>query len=139
MGRTWTTEETRPLSTPWRQAVVLKVVDADTLDLRIDLGFDVQIVSRIRLMAEGALPEGAPSTVDAWEQRGPERELGKVATARVEVLCPFGSVVRVYSAKGGSRGKYGRWLAVILYRDGTEWHSLGDTLLAEGHADIPTY
>lgn len=136
----WTTQETQPFKTPWRSAVVLNVVDGDTLDLRVDLGFDVQIVTRIRLMAEGTLPEGGDlASVDAWEVRGAEREVGKLAKARVEKLCPFGSTVRVFSAKGGSRGKYGRWLAVLLYRDGDTWRSLGDTLLAEGHAEDPGY
>lgn len=139
MSRAWTTPETQPFVSPWRSATVLNVVDGDTLDLRIDLGFDVQIVSRIRLMAEGGLPDGEPASVDAWETRGSEREKGLVAKGRTETLCPFGSTVRVFSAKGGSRGKYGRWLAVVLYRDGDVWRSLGDTLLAEGLADDPGY
>ena len=65
--------------------------------------------------------------------------MGKLATERVNELCGFGSTVRVYSQKGGSRGKYGRWISVLLYRDGQEWRSLGDTLLTEGHADTPDY
>lgn len=151
----WTDEQTAPFATAWRKATVLKVVDGDTLDLAIDLGFEVQIVTRIRLMAEGDLPTGGkPASVDAWETRGAERELGLKAKTRVLELLTCGTgidpkllassaigrTVRIYSAKAGSRGKYGRWLAVILYGDTAGvWRSLGDTLLAEGHADDPGY
>ena len=39
-------------------AEVLRVVDGDTLDARIDLGFDVHVNKRIRLMG-----------IDTWESR----------------------------------------------------------------------
>ena len=39
-------------------AEVLRIVDGDTLDARIDLGFDVHVNKRIRLMG-----------IDTWESR----------------------------------------------------------------------
>lgn len=140
----WTPEETVPFITAWREAEVVKVVDADTLDLSIDLGFEVRIVTRIRLISEAVIttPQNRlDDGVDAWETRGVERERGLAAKARVLMLCPQGSTVRMFSRRGGSRGKYGRWLAAILYATrnpktgAVDWRSLGDTLVAEGHAE----
>lgn len=132
---TWTDLETAPFLTPWREATVRRVVDGDTLDLLIDLGYEVHIHTRVRLLSEGELANGGvPYGVNAWETRGADKERGLLAKARVEGLCPAGATVRVFSMKGGYKGKYGRWLVVILYRVGAEWRSLGDQLLLEGHA-----
>lgn len=121
-----TEEEVEPFLTSWRRAIVEKIVDADTFDLLVDIGFEVRISTRFRL-------EG----VDAWEVRGSERELGKIASARVKELMPIGSEVRILSFKGGSKGKYGRWIARVAYKamESNEWLLLGETLLAEGHGE----
>lgn len=141
--RLWTDDEVAPFVTPWRAARLVRVVDGDTFDLDVDLGFDVFTRVRVRLVGE-AIAEGLPAGVDAWETRGVEREAGLVAKARaIELLTgywaeflPIGEAhVRVYSVRGGSRGKYGRWLCAVLYRDGDGWRSVGDTLVAEGHAE----
>jgi endonuclease YncB( thermonuclease family) len=141
----WTADETLPFVTSWRQATVIRVIDGDTLDLAIHLGFDVLAVARIRLLREKVIttPQSIlDDGVDAWETRGAEREAGLAAKARVQALCPRGSAVRVYSRKGGSRGKWGRWLAAVLYSERHAqtgviiWRSLGDTLIQEGHAEV---
>jgi len=116
----WTDEETQPFLTPWRQATVLRWYDADTPTLRIDLGFDIDgIKTPVRLLAEGAVTtpdDKTDDSVDAWEMRGREREQGKLAKARVLELIPVGSTIRIWSKKGrGNKGKYGRWLCVILF------------------------
>lgn len=126
--------EVTPFETPWRSAAVIKIVDADTFDIRIDLGFDVHTTARVRLVQVAALK--IPDVgFDAWEIKGPERDRGKTATARVEFLLQLGSEVRVQSRKGGSRESLGRWLCCVLYRDSGSWTSLADTLLAEGHGE----
>ena len=141
----WTQDETLQFVTSWRKATVVKVVDGDTLDLAITLGFDCLVVTRIRLMSEKVIttPQNRlDDGVDAWETRGVEREAGLAAKARVLALCPRGSTVRIYSRKGGARGKYGRWLAAVLYAErnpktgAVSWRSLGDTLIEEGHAEV---
>lgn len=87
-------------------ALVVNVVDGDTLDLRIDLGFSVHINTRVRL-------EG----VDAYEIR-----LGKNTTPKKKALGlkakEFvkqeieGHYVQVTTHK---TGKYGRYIAMIKY------------------------
>jgi micrococcal nuclease len=116
-------EECEPFKTEWRWAQVVRIVDGDTFDLLIDLGFDVHTRSRVRLLG-----------ADTWEVRGEEREDGLKAKRRVLELIPPLTDVRIRSHKGGSRGKYGRWLAEVLYQEGEEWLSLGDILIKEGHA-----
>jgi micrococcal nuclease len=102
---------------------VRRIVDGDTFDLEVDLGFDTHIVARVRLLE-----------ADTWEMRGEERELGKLATARVHELMPEGSAIRMRSFKGGTRGSFRRWLAEIAYPDGDAWEMLSVTLIKEGHA-----
>jgi len=142
--KTWTDEETTPFLTPWREAVIDRWYDADTPTMTMSLGFNIQLREAVRLLAEGAVTtpdDRSDDAVDAWELRGKERELGKLARARVLEVIPVGATVRFWSFKGrGKTGKYGRWLCVILFQDPDgEWYSLGDLLLQEGHADRPGY
>lgn len=104
----------------WYNAEVVKIVDGDTLDLRVDLGFHVTVTERFRL-----------TDVDAWEVRGEERERGLVAKAFVEEFCPVGSPVIINTDKD-RQGKYGRWLARIFT---TEGECLNVALVEKGHAD----
>lgn len=104
-------------------AKVGRVVDGDTLDLVVDLGFHVQIHERFRL-----------SDIDTPELNSSnpiEREAAKAAKARVEELCPVGSSVIVVSQK---TGKFGRWLAVIVFELDGNLVSLNQLLLDSGHA-----
>lgn len=140
----WTDAETAPFATGWRPAEVVYVYDADTPKLRIDVGFGLDgVKSYVRLLTEGAVLTPGDRTddnLDAWELRGDERPLGLTAKARVLELLPVGERVRIWSFSGrGDRGKYGRWLAVILYSTAEGWRSLGDTLLEEGHAVRKAY
>ncbi len=105
------------------QATVDRVVDADTIDVTVDLGFYLYSRQRFRL-----------ARVDAWEVRGEEREKGLVAKAAVQSLLPQGSQVRVTTSKAG---KYGRWLAEVYLtgEDGDEFN-LNSWLLLHGHAEL---
>jgi len=55
------------------KAEVVRVIDGDTFDVRLDVGFDTHIFKRIRLLG-----------VDTWEIRGEERERGLIAKEFVE-------------------------------------------------------
>ena len=125
----------------WRFiARVVRIVDADTIDVEVDVGFRIWVHERIRL-----------ADVNAWEMRGPERVKGKEATAFVERLCPVGTEVTIQTIK---RGKYGRWIAHVWFPIGAlsltildhlDWWEgrdpyadqeadLGAVLLKAGHA-----
>jgi micrococcal nuclease len=87
------------------KAELIRVVDGDTVDLIIDLGFDTSRKERFRLYG-----------VDAPEMNTPE---GKEAKAWLwEALQPLESIYvqTVQLETKAKRDKYGRFLAV-LYRE----------------------
>jgi len=98
-------------------AKVVRIVDGDTMDVDVDLGFYLTARKRLRL-----------ARIDT-----PER--GEVnfteATDRVKELTPVGSTIRI---KTGKSGGFGRWLAEINYGEASR--NLNDQLLQEGLAKL---
>jgi micrococcal nuclease len=90
-------------------ATIDRVVDGDTIDVNIDLGFSIILKKqRVRLLG-----------IDAPESRTRdlvEKEKGLAAKAKVQEMCPEGSniVIKTYLDK---KGKYGRLLGEIIIDD----------------------
>ena len=82
------------------EATVVKIIDGDTVDLAVDLGFHITLTDRFRLYG-----------INTPETNTKE---GKIAKAVVERLSPVGSIVKIKTHKD-KRGKYGRWLATIIH------------------------
>ena len=125
------------------QCELIKVVDGDTIDCFIDLGFNLKTKKRIRYMG-----------IDTWESRTrdlEEKKKGLAAKARNKALLEQG----VFKLKSFGTGKFGRVLGEIfvdpdivgdhinecisnsdssidLDHDG--WVSVNDILIEEGHA-----
>jgi len=99
-----------------------RIIDGDTVDATIDLGFDTWVFKRIRLAG-----------IDTPETRTKdlaEKEAGLASKARLEALLgPVGSEFTLHSL---SVGKYGRVLGIIWVDD----KNINDTLLAEGFAEV---
>jgi len=95
------------------------VVDGDTFDVLIDLGFQNYAYEALRLR-----------DVDTPEIRGDERERGLAAKARVQELI-LDTPVLVRSFKDVET--FGRFVADVLYWKEGEWLDLGETLVSEGH------
>jgi len=102
---------------------VVKVVDGDTLDLLLDLGFRITYQVRVRLLGLNT-PE--VRTRDAEEKR-----LGLLAQDFVQNWCDRHCEMRVQTTKTGSLDKYGRLLARIY----SEYECLNDELLRLKYAD----
>ena len=103
---------------------LIRVVDGDTIDAEIDLGFGVFIRQRIRLYGIDT-PESRTKDLD-------EKERGLAAKARLVELLPREFVVQTILNK---RGKYGRVLGVLLVEDATgNVTNINDTLVTEGFA-----
>ena len=133
----------KKLDTREYEAELVKVLDGDTIDCYIDLGFDLKIKKRIRYMG-----------IDTWESRTrdlEEKAKGLLAKARNKELLEQG----IFKLRSFGTGKYGRVLgeifvspdfvgdhiqeciknpesAIDLSSDG--WVSVNDILMEEGHA-----
>ena len=100
-------------------ATLERVVDGDTFDCCLDLGFDVKLhKQRVRL-----------SGIDTPESRTrdlAEKKLGLAAKERLKELC-----VGKIKVKSLGKGKYGRILGIPYTEDGKDMCQI---LITEGHA-----
>ena len=87
------------------KSIIRRVVDGDTVDVTLDLGFDILYNNRIRLHGIDT-PESRTRDLE-------EKERGLAAKERVKELCPVGSTVTIKTTKDG-RGKFGRILGEIF-------------------------
>ena len=106
--------------------VVIKVVDGDTVDVDIDLGFGVCLKDeRVRIMG-----------IDTPESRTRDKVedlFGEAAKARLKVLMKDGGkLITTEDRKGEDmKGKFGRILGDFRIGDGRK---VTDILIEEGHA-----
>ena len=106
----------------------LRVIDGDTIDAEIDLGFDVKIKKRIRFMGINT-PETRTKDLE-------EKAKGFAAKDRVKQLLEGCENITL---KSHGVGKFGRCLGEIMLDmvDGQEkltLESLNELLIKEGHA-----
>ena len=113
------------------RATVVKVVDGDTVDVDIDLGFGI-VLSDERVRIAG---------IDTPESRTRDREekkFGLAAKARVKQLLGKTCVLKTQINKSGEdmKGKFGRILGEFnVYDSDTDsWKLLTSILISEGHA-----
>lgn len=98
-------------------AVVRRVVDGDTIDVDLDLGFRLTSFLRLRVRDIDCPEHGT--------------DAGDAATAYVRTRLPVGTAVVLDTSKPD---KYGRTLAAVTYVwDGAD-HDLAADLIADGHA-----
>ena len=105
---------------------VIRVVDGDTVDVDIDLGFGVTLTDeRVRIMG-----------IDTPESRTRdkiEKKFGLAAKARLKELMKKGAkLITTEDRKGEDmKGKFGRILGDFVAEDG---RMITDILVEEGHA-----
>ena len=107
-----------------------RVVDGDTIDALIDLGFNTWVKRRIRYKG-----------IDTWESRTrdlEEKKKGLAAKARnKQLLEEVSSKPGYFRLKSYGVGKYGRVLADIFIMDSNGVQiNINDTLITEGHAYV---
>jgi micrococcal nuclease len=114
------------------KAVVDRVVDGDTIDVTIDLGFSVWKKMRVRM--EGInTPESRTRDLE-------EKKRGLAAKDRLKSILEFNNNECVLKVSGV--GKYGRALATVLVEslsplngeDGITLIDVNKQLIEEGHA-----
>ena len=108
----------------YRIKSVGKVVDGDTIDAVIDLGFDISLTKRIRLAGIDT-PESR--TADAYEKK-----LGLQAKDWLKHRLEFAKDIIIKTELPDSTEKYGRIIG-HLYINGQEV-SVNNQMIAEGYA-----
>jgi len=104
---------------------LIKVVDGDTIDVDIDLGFGVWLQKqRIRMMG-----------IDTPESRTSDKEekvYGLLAKEKLQTLLATGKVLKTYK---DAKGKFGRILAdVIVYHSAQDrWCGATEIMIEEGY------
>lgn len=103
------------------KAQLLRVVDGDTIDAMIDLGFETYVKRRIRMTG-----------INAPESRGATREIGKAASAHLQQLLEIEGTLFCISHE---IEKFGRVLGTLILVpvDGPEI-DLNQRMITDGHA-----
>ena len=83
-----------------------RVVDGDTIDVVLDLGFDIMFKSRVRLYGIDT-PESRTRNKD-------EKVRGKMAGSFLKDAVDSGAQVVIQTKLKDSRGKYGRVLGNVI-------------------------
>ncbi len=101
---------------------VERVVDGDTVDVVLDLGFDILYKSRVRLYGIDT-PESRTRNKD-------EKARGKMAAAYLERAINNGDKVVIQTKLKDSRGKFGRVLGDVVV-DGL---NINETMVENNYA-----
>ena len=106
---------------------VTRVVDGATIDVEVDLGFDIIHRARVRMMGI--------DTPESRTRNKAEKVLGLASKARLKELLA-NRRVKLETSKEG-KGKFGRILATVWTRDKKgveEYVNINEKLIEEGHA-----
>ena len=105
---------------------IVKIIDGDTVDVDIDLGFGVWMhKERIRLYGIDT-PESRTRDLD-------EKKYGLIAKGWLEKFMPVGSMQTLITQKDKS-GKFGRILGKFRVNDGHYDIILNDWMISNHHA-----
>lgn len=99
-------------------AEVHRIVDGDTVYLKVDLGFRMTTIQGFRLAG-----------IDTPEIRGVERPDGLKSKDELARLIEGKKLI----VKTGKTGKFGRWIATIYIEE--SMYDVNDHLLREGFAE----
>ena len=105
---------------------VLNYVDADTIDVLLDLGLHISVSERLRL-----------NRINAWESRGKTRDKGKAATEALKKFIADRPII--VETIRDTKGKYGRYLAEIWVDNGGVMINVNDWLVEQGHGIYQKY
>ena len=111
----------KPVTAYSYAAHIERVVDGDTLDVRVDLGFQIAYSCRLRLRGVNAPEMNTPAG----------RRAKQWVLSWLEEHAPAGQVQLLTRKADGDADKYGRYLAVINTVDGA---SLNADLLTNDQA-----
>ena len=103
---------------------VIKIVDGDTIDVDIDLGFNISFSQRVRL--------AGIDTPESRTKDAREKALGLEVKNKVKFSMESAKKVVIKTELPDSTEKYGRILGWVYLDDSTK--SLNEQLIEEGYA-----
>ena len=111
-----------PTDFSYRVNKVIKIVDGDTIDVMLDLGFDIMYKSRVRLFG-----------IDTPESRTRdkvEKKYGLMSKKFLQDELKSASKLSIKTYKGEETGKFGRILGDVF----VDCKSVNMKMVKEGHA-----
>ena len=111
-----------PTDFSYRVNKVIKVVDGDTIDVMLDLGFDIMYKSRVRLFGIDT-PESRTSDKT-------EKKYGLMSKKFLQDELKSASKLSIKTYKGEETGKFGRILGDVF----VDGKSVNMKMVKEGHA-----
>jgi len=109
-----------------------RVVDGDTVDLWVDLGFNIRVHERFRLAG-----------IDAPESRTrnmTEKALGIAATQFLKQTIEMEAQELKVQTEKDKKGKYGRWIGTLFMLNVKgKWENLNALMVTYGHAIYKEY
>ena len=108
----------------YRIKQIIKVVDGDTIDADIDLGFDISLSKRIRLAAVDT-PESRTSDAN-------EKKYGLESKEWLKHKVESAKNILIKTELPDSTEKYGRIIGHLFVND--QESSLNDQMITEGYA-----
>ena len=111
-----------PTDFSYRVNKVIKIVDGDTIDVMLDLGFDIMYKSRVRLFGIDT-PESRTSDKT-------EKKYGLMSKKFLQDELKSASKLSIKTYKGEETGKFGRILGDVF----VDGKSVNMKMVKEGHA-----
>lgn len=105
---------------------ILRVIDGDTVDIQIDLGFDISIKERVRLLGV--------NTPEVFGAKANEQGESASEFTKQWFASRTDGTYTYASKKYNARDKYGRSLGVIMFKPTNSQlnESLNDILINQG-------
>lgn len=121
-----------PCNYKYRVSTLERVVDGDTVDVVLDLGFDILTRQRVRLLGIDT-PESRTTDLE-------EKVFGMLSKQKLKEWCyrknndDDDMKIELHCPRSDSRGKFGRALAELwVYRKG-EWTNVNRWMCEQGYA-----
>ena len=119
------------------EAELIRVVDGDTLDLKVDLSREVDLGFYHKTVVGGSVTDrfrlDVVNTPEPRSSDPEERAKGKAATEFVERQLGSSPLLIVQSEKTGN---FRRWLSHIWFHGENGWVHLNHLLFSTGHATL---
>ena len=108
-----------------------RVVDGDTVDGTIDLGFGISVKKRIRLLGINAPETRLQRKIKDEAKRLAEKELGLRAKDKLSDMLHNQKII--IQTKLDKTGKFGRVLGTLLIEQSEEKLNINEFLLSKGY------